>query len=246
MVIRKLTLEEWFLQYQLIKIKDKAVHLPFVLRANITKAAKGYEKVPYNAIVLKALGLLAIRKPIVNRMLFRTPFGVRFLESNSVRINFPITIEHNGKKITSAVVIQNTHLKSVEEINKEIKESCQKTLSHFPVTQFVHNNKNNILNRTLLKILYKGLMSLPSFYHNRGGGFISYSSITNHQTDNMLLTPISFGPTAFTFCMNSIEKVNGETFLHIGIGFDHTCFGGAFAIELLKEFCKELENLSDH
>ena len=97
MPVRKLTLEEWFLGYQLRLVKKNTFHLPTELNVDIRRIEAAYsdrgEKVPYSAVLVKAVALLARRCPGVNRMVFSTFYGKRMVEFESVDVNVPLLMD---------------------------------------------------------------------------------------------------------------------------------------------------------
>jgi|GEM_PF-1751768 hypothetical protein len=247
MVIRKLKLHEWFLRHQLEQIKMKAFHLPIILKIKITELDQFYsnqnKRIPLNALIIKSLGLTAQKIPQMQRMLFKTIFGLRFLEFQEIRINFPIEISTPEQKITTGIAIKNPHIKSLEEIQSEIKTTKQRSLNTFPITKFVYTKNNNWLNRTALRVLYRLLQTSPILYNRLGGGGISFTSLTHIQNEKMVVTPAAYGPTALTFCLNSIERLQNETYLHLGVGYDHYILGGTEMVTILDNFCQNLTSL---
>ena len=73
--IRKLTLEEWFLDYQLDAIWTEYCHLGFNLDIDVTNlveaaAERGVHFSP-TAAMIRAIGLLALEKPAANRVMLQ-------------------------------------------------------------------------------------------------------------------------------------------------------------------------------
>ena len=244
MVIRKLSLDEWFLQYQLRKIRRDAFHLNLILKVDVSSLFQKYlaagQKMPVNILVLKALGRTAVQHPHFSRMGFRSLWGARFLESSEIRINFPIEIEHHGRQITTAIVIKNPDSKSPTELSEEIKSAKSRPLESFPISNFAHSRKNNFANRLALRLLHRFIMSSPQRYFKMGGGGLSFSSMTQVKIPHSILTSIALGPTGFTFCLNSVEMIGDGTFLHFGIGFDHNCHTGSEMARFMKAFSENL------
>ena len=107
--IRKLTLEEWFLDYQLDSIWSEFFHLGFHLDIDVTRLVKEAEqrsvKLAPTAVLIRAIGLLAKEKPETNRVMLRTLFGPRILELDTVGVNLPVMVSNNGDPFLSAMVI---------------------------------------------------------------------------------------------------------------------------------------------
>lgn len=246
MVVRKLSLAEWFLHYQLKQLPKAGLSLPSSLRVDMTEAVADFrragQKIPANAIVLKALGLWAAKFPDVNRILFRSPWGLRFLEMDEVRINFPIEIQHNGQSLTAAIVIQNPHLKTISEIHGEIRAAKEKPLSAYPINNFLAHRRNWFFNRWLLKTLYFLTMRFPAIYVKLGGGGLSYSSLTQAQDSKMLMLPVARGHTSFTFCLNTVELTPTACYFHFGVSFDHSSHTGAQMSRRIQAFAQMMSS----
>lgn len=247
MVIRKLNLAEWFLHYQLKQLEKGGFNLPMSLRVDMTEAVEKFKatsrKIPTNAMILKALGLWAQQNPGVNRMLFRTVLGPRFLEMKDIRVNFPIEIANKNQNLTAAISIRNPHLKSVDEIHAEIRAAKQKPLAAYPINQFLSTRRNWFLNRWLLKTLYFLTMRSPRIYWKLGGGGLTYSSLTHAQDPKMIFVPVARGNTGLTFCLNSVEHTATHCYFHFGVSFDHSCHTGAEMSRWIKSFTQILTSL---
>ncbi len=239
MVVQKLELHEWFLVYQLDQIKKTMHHLPSYLKLDITDYANEYkqrnERIPATALLIKIIGIWAAANPEVNKMLFRTFSGLRFLKGDEVRINFPIAIDWLDKTVISAIVIRNPQLKTVGEIHAEIKAAKSKPLSAYPITNWVHTHANHFLNRFLLSALHSVINKFPNFYWKKGGGCISVSSLANVSQKDFSFSTISYGPTGFTFFFKDVETVDGRTYLNLGIATDHNAFSGMEMVEMINK-----------
>lgn len=245
MVVQKLKLSEWFLIYQLEKIKEKSCHIPFTMKVDLTRLhehfSKQNKKFPINSLLLIGLGIWAEENPEAHKMLFKSFMGMRFLKGDEVRINFPILLREGKQKITSAVVIKNPQKKTWNQLQEEIKSKLVAGLKSYPITWYVHSNRNNFLNRTLLKCLYIMISRSPGFYWKRGGGCISLSSLSHLSTNPPVVYPLGFGPTGFTFCFNSLDFDSGKVYLQMGVGVDHSCYEGHDMMVLLQKLAAILE-----
>ena len=191
-------------------------------------------RLPMTAMMVKAAARLQTLVPESHRVIFPTIFGPRMLQASSPIVNLPISIQHEGKDILSAVMIKDAHKKSLKEINQELKTAVTKPLEKYPILNFIHQRKNNLFNRFLLRCLYYVAYCMPEAYVKRGGGGICVSSLFNNHSQEFQLRPYAFGPTAITLCFSSLEKREGKKILKIGIGYDHTALMGNEMVKALK------------
>lgn len=243
MLIRKQTLEEWFLCYQLRSLKKRHFHLPIDVDIDVTELVrqetKPGEKPPYTAILVKTVAEAAKMNPNINKTLFRTLFGARIVEFDRIHINMPIVYKFKGRKHLGAVVIKDADKKSIQEINAEILKEMRKPLRERPVGRLVVDRKNHFLNRLSLKLVHFLVYNFPSFYVRKGGGGISVSSLLNLAEEGFHCRPVSFGNTAYTFCCSEVDITDsGRHILKVGAGCDHYAAGGMELISALKTLTK--------
>ncbi|MBK24941.1 MAG: hypothetical protein CME70_13155 [Halobacteriovorax sp.] len=235
MSVRKASLEEWFLIYQLEKIKKGHFHLPFYMTVNISKLAKFYaekeKKIPLTALMIKAAGLLAKKHPEVNRIVFKTFYGLRIFDPNYISVNLPIMIDVEGQRFLAATVIENVDKATISKINEEIKMALSQRLSDLKIGKYVYKKRNNFINRSRLKLIHFLINNFPKVYENFGGGALAVSSLMNHNHEDFDMSMMAYGPTAFTICSCNHIKKKDEDFLKIGIAYDHFAFSGEKAIE---------------
>lgn len=236
--IRSLSLEHWFINYQLEAIRKSHFHLPGSIDVDVTDAINSLAPTPptsaMTALVVKALGILLERFPDANRIYARTLFGARMICPNYIAVNVPLLIEVGGRKVQSAMIIQNPQLKTVNEIREEIRAALRKGLSDKPIARFVSTHANHWLNRMLLRILHFAAYRFPGLYLKRQAGGVSLSSLLYEGRTGAPMTTVSFGPTAFTVALTSAWQTNNRWFLRIGIAFDHFAGGGELAIIFAK------------
>jgi pyruvate/2-oxoglutarate dehydrogenase complex dihydrolipoamide acyltransferase (E2) component len=225
MPIRKQTLEEWFICYQLKKMSKRHFHLPGTLDVDVSKIAEHYisrgQRPPYTAILIKAVALAAVKNPQLNRMIFSTFWGTRVVEFENYTVNLPILIEDAGKTYLSAITIKEANTSSINEIALQIKNAKSKKLSETKVTKFVVGN-NNIFKRTVLRLFHFVVFNFPKLYVSNGGGGLSVSSLQNLQDEYLDMRFNPYGPTAMTFGLTTVKKTeNNQTIMKIGAGYDH-------------------------
>lgn len=235
MTVRKASLEEWFLIYQLDKIKKNHFHLPFYMSVDITKLAKHFldkgEKVPVTALMIKAAGLLAEKHTEVNRVVFKTFYGLRIFDPKYISVNLPIMIRSENQNFLAATVLEDVNESSLSEINDEIKKALSQDLSDLKIGKYVYKKRNSFFNRTRLKFVHFLINHFPKVYENFGGGAIAVSSLMNHNHEDFDMSMMAYGPTAFTIGSCNLMEKDGAHFLKIGIAYDHFAFSGEKAIE---------------
>lgn len=242
MNIRKLTLSEWFVQYQLKFAFFKFCHNFYTLDLDITHLVEAAEKqgrrFSPTATTVKAIGLLFVKQPRLNRMMFYTPFGERILDASEVRVNIPVIIHNQGDPVLSATVIKTPEEKSISEIQKEIRDFAQSDLNNKPLGRFAHQKKNTWYHRLFLKTIFNLVYRCPSFYFRKGGGTVSVTSIIKGDTPKMWLRGSAVGFTILTFVINGLKKINGRYYLLLGVDLNHSLLSG-------DEFVKACACLTD-
>lgn len=238
MTVRKPSLEEWFLIYQLRHIKKNHFHLPFTLSVEVTKLVGFFEnkneKLPLTALLVKASGLLAKKIPEVNRVVFRTFYGTRIFDPAYISVNLPIMIRDEGEAFLAATVLADVDEKSLLEINKDIKMALGQKLSDLKIGKYVYKKSNNFFNRARLKLIHFIVNHFPRVYEKLGGGAVAVSSLMNHNHQDFDMTMMAYGPTAFTIGSCHLKKDDLRHYLKIGIAYDHFAFSGEKAIEASK------------
>ncbi len=242
--IRKLTLEEWFLDYQLDAIWTEYCHLGFNLDIDVTNlveaaAERGVHFSP-TAAMIRAIGLLALEKPAANRVMLRTFFGPRILELDTIGVNLPVMVNNNGDPFLSGMVIKNPHQRGVLDIQAEIRDYAQGDLSDKPIGKFIKTRKNRWYNRLALKLLHFMAYRVPSLYLKYEAGGFSASSVIRGDADHLLNRGQAYGHTASTFCLIGMNKTSdGRQLMMIGGGLNHSVMsGGEF-----QEICNVLSRI---
>lgn len=249
MTVRKPSLEEWFLIYQLSHIKKNHFHLPFYLTVDVSRLVKHFEakgeKLPVTALMIKASGLLAQKNPEVNRIVFKTFYGTRIFEPSYISVNLPIMIRTEEQSFLAATVLNNVDSKNIAEINEDIKKALGQKLSDLKIGKYVYKKKNNFFNRIRLKFVHFIVNHFPKVYENFAGGAVAVSSLMNHNHDDFDMSMMAYGPTAFTICSCHLKEREGRHLLRIGIAYDHFAFSGEKAIEASKNLSLILTGKSE-
>ncbi|MBT6179784.1 MAG: hypothetical protein HOI23_21265 [Deltaproteobacteria bacterium] len=242
--IRKLTLEEWFLDYQLDAIWNGYCHLGFHLDIDVTKlvraaADRGVHFSP-TAVMIRAIGLMATEKPAANRVMLRSLMGPRMLELDTIGVNLPVMVANNGDPFLSGMVIKNPHKRGVPEIQAEIGAYAQGDLLDKPIGRFIKTRKNTWYNRLALRMLHFMAYRVPSLYLKYEAGGFSASSVIRGDAQHLLNRGQAYGHTASTFCLIGMNKTqDGREMMMVGGGLNHSVMsGGEF-----QELCNVLSRI---
>jgi len=244
MPVRKLTLTEWFLAYQMRKMARDHVHLPSFLDIDITDVVAkcgtlqhaGKERPPYTAIVVKAVALAGRRVPALNVAYFRTFYGERLLEFGDVTVNVPVLLQDGEKRHLSVKSIRGADKLTVREIHEQIQTARKKPVSAIKILKRIAGSRNTFLARSVLRLIHFIAFNFPTVFEKRGGGGFSVSSIVNYDKDAAPIQVPAFGPTAVSISMTAIMEKEGRTILRAGAGFDHSTIDGWVARKFVDAF----------
>ncbi|NQY99307.1 MAG: hypothetical protein HRT45_01400 [Bdellovibrionales bacterium] len=234
MVVRKLTLSEWFLRYQLLKIGKTQFFNPGQIDVDISALSRrfgGWDKIPLTAILVKAAALLHRRQPQSHRVVLSTLLGPRLIEFSEPRVNLPLLMKRNGETHLTATVIEQAQNKTVEGLSREMGLAAKGEAERYPIAKFCADHSNHFLNRMLLKVVCFAAYRMPHLFAKKAGG-ISVSCLFGQEwiDKGMLVAPM--GPTAISIGAISLsEKANGAKVLRLGVGYNHTAF---LAIDCVK------------
>ncbi len=250
MTIRKQTLEEWFLTYQLEAIKKKHFFNPLHLDADVTRISELYrdrdEKVPFTAILIKGLALTAKTHPTINRMVFRTFYGTRVVDFDDIHVNVPIMAEYEGRRYLIATTIHHAADKSIREIRDEIRATRHKDLADTMVTKHFLSGRNSAFVRLKLRLIHFVVYNFPRLYVSKGGGGMSVSSLMNHDAPGLELRMVPRGPNAVTVTStSSVTTPDGRTKLLLTIGWDHLSGHGDDIAAAMAQLAKNLAAADD-
>ena len=229
--IRRLSLEEWFLDYQLSSIWREYFHLGFHMDVDVTglvteAETKGVSFSP-TAVMIRAIGLLAVQRPATNRVMLRTFFGTRIIELDTIGVNLPVMVDNKGDPFLSAMVIKRPHERSALDIQNEIREYATGDLSDKPIGRFVKTRKNTWYNRMALKLLHFMAYRVPSLYLKYEAGGFSASSVIRGDGEHLINRGQAFAHTALTFCLMGMTKTrDGRHIMLIGGGLNHSVMSG--------------------
>lgn len=237
MAIRRLTLEEWFLDYQLQAVKKDHFHLPFYLDIPLAPLTEPWERIgrrpPIPAMVIRACGVLASRRPDVNRMLFRTPLGPRIVEFDTVAVNVPVLVKRpDGTPQLSAATVGDACNKSIDEIGAELRVARNRDPSTLPIGKMFVDGGNNPWRRLKLRVAHAIAFRIPAAYVRGGGGAIAVTSLWHRDRPSLATHGMAYGPNSLTVGIFG----SAAGMLRLGVGFDHALLGGDQFLSILGDF----------
>jgi hypothetical protein len=229
-MMRKPTLDEWFLAHQLRSMGRDYFFNPGSLDVDVTAIVERHRargaRLSYPAMVIKALALTAARVPEINRAYVRTPFGDRIVEFDHISVNLPVALRENGQTYLSAIVVRDADKRSVTEIAAQIRTAQDKPLDATKITKIVARKPNTLLWRTLLRGIHFAAYRWPGMAAMGAGG-LSVSSIIDHRDDPPAFRAASFGPTAMTLLITGVRQTaDGRHLLELGLGLNHVAMTG--------------------
>lgn len=252
MPIRKQTLEEWFLAYQLQHVKRAHFHLPFQVNVDVTGHCQNpSHKISWTSVVIRAAGLALKKNPRANRAVFKTFYGMRVYEPDHASVNVAVNIQNGTDRHLVGIVVKNSDTKSVEAIKAEIKVASQRKVSETKIGRYVFGKKNHFFNRLRLKLIHFAAQNIPQLYEKFGGGGVSVSSLLNCGDGSTDLSIYAHANTAMTIGIGSVyrDPIQGRSFLRLGISYDHFACSGEDAAKFCHSLSEILQNFqfeSDH
>ncbi len=241
-LIRKLTLAEWFLKYQLDFIDKKYNHLNAFVDINFENIISHYEnlneKIPMTSLLVKACGIWQERCPEINRQVFSTIFGKRMSSCDSYCVNIPIVLNNKGNPYVSVAQVNDANSKGLNIIKSEIKEYLRNDPASLPIGKILVGKKNTLFNRMRLKVMHFIVNQFPRIQEKYNVGTISVSSLLNLDHFGNDVTFIAKGPGAISICVCSIDYEHKK--MKLGIAWDHGTGHGYEGVNGTHELCRIL------
>jgi hypothetical protein len=238
--VRRLSLEEWFLDYQLQSVSRDHFLLPFHLDVPLEPLTAPWTsrglRAPVPAMVVKAVAVLARRRPEINRMLFRTPLGPRMLEFDGQHVNVPVLVPFEGKDYLSAVTVRDAADKSVEAIDAELSAARTRDVRGLLINRLFIDGKDTLWRRLQLRVLHFLAYRSPWSYARSGGGGLAVSSLYHRRKVGMVARGVAMGPNAWTVGIMAASGEGAQAVLHLGVVFDHGVMHGDTFLAALGEF----------
>ena len=239
-MIRKLSLQEWFLIYQLQKIENNHAHLPFILKVDTSALECHFkENVPYTTVLVKAASLWQEVSPITKKQVFNTIFGLRLYENHTGNVNVPILLDHEGTPYMSVMTIKNAKDKSLLEIQNEFSQYSKSNPKELFIGSKMLGKKNNFFNRSRLKLIHFIVNNFPQIQEKYEVGTTSVSSLLKFSKPEVNLITTAKGPGAFSLCVSSIDRVKNK--LELGISWDHQTGDGHEAAKACYQLAEILQ-----
>lgn len=230
MKIRKATLEEWFIDLQLQTIARDHFHTPFTADVPFAEIDDAWQtahgRTPVPSIVIRAVAELGRRQPGLNRMLFRTPLGMRIVEFDDIHVNVPVIADHEGRTFVSAVVIKEADTLAVDDINNQLRDARTRPVSALPINRLFLDGKDTLLRRLRLRATHHLAYKSPRAYVAGGGGALSVSSLHHRRHANNHARGVAIGPNSLTALVLGVHGEGSDRRLHLGLTFDHALLKG--------------------
>lgn len=242
-MIRTLTLQEWFLAYQLEYIEKNYSHISGFWEVDLTRLIAHFdgepEKIPLTSLLIKAGAIWQRECPVVNRQMFRTPWGRRFYCCESRAVNVPAVLNAGGEPYLSVVSIKKADEKTLAEIHQELHDFARTDPSSLPIGRFLAGKRNHLLNRLRLALIHRLVNRLPILSERMEAGTISVSSILSTKQKQADVTFMGKGPGAMSLTICGMDTSAGK--LKIGFSWDHATSNGHEAVAASKTFCMMLQ-----
>lgn len=241
-MIRKLSLAEWFLSYQLEFIEKHYCHISGVWEIDLTKLVDRFDgdikTVPFTSVLIKACALWQRECPEINRQVFKTPLGKRFYSCDQRAVNVPALLQYNGRPYLSVVSIKQADQKPLAAIQQALKDYTKTDPKALPVGRFVINKRNHFFNRLRLIIIHTLVNRFPGLAEKFQVGTISVSSLLSSQQDADV-TFMAKGPGAMSLTLCHVDDATNT--MKIGFSWDHATANGYEAVAASKMFCMILQ-----
>lgn len=242
MRIRKLSLEEWFLYYQLRHIDREHCHLPAWIEVNIRHLFQHYQghTLPISFILIKALALTLKQDPAFNRQFVHSLWGPRLIESDAGHINLPVLIREQGQNYLTAMVLKDADQKTVWQIQNEVRQFRKQRVQDLPVGKYIFKRPNHFLNRLRLRVIYQLVSHVPQLQVKFGAGMASVSSLLNTDHQGTTVCIVGRGPGAISLTACQFNPDTGQ--MYLSLAFDHYALSGIQMIQASQTLTRILEN----
>ena len=242
MSVRKLTLEEWFLYYQLRHIDRDHCHLPAWFEVNLSHLQQHYQgrSLPLSFILIKAMALTLKQDPAFNRQFVHSLWGPRLIESEHGNINLPVLIRDQNQHYLTAMVIKDADQKSISQIQSEVRDFRKQRVQDLPVGKYIFNRRNHLLNRLRLRVIYQLVSRLPHLQLKFGAGMASMSSLLNTDHQGTKVSIVGRGPGAISLTACQFDDESGT--MQLTLALDHYALSGVQMAQAAQTLSRILEN----
>lgn len=241
--------------FDVFSVGKRKHHVAAILEFDVTegriklKALKRSEKnVSFSAWLLKTIAAAIAKHPEVAA--FRT--GKRkMITFNDINISFLVEKEIEGKKVPFPLVIEKINQKTIPEIDREIRDSKNLTLSR---NDIVINRKPGLSERLyyhmpgfMRRLTWRIMLNNPKFvYKKMGNVSVTSPGMMGHVNGWFIhnsVHPVSFG-------IGSVLKkpvvINDEVIvrdiLNVTILLDHDVVDGAPMARFVKDLTRYIES----
>lgn len=242
-MIRELTLEEWFLAYQLDYIEKNYSHISGFWEIDLSRLCSHFDEdpnnIPFTSLLIKACSLWQRECPTINRQMFRTPLGLRLYTCESRSVNVPALLTFEGRPYLSVLSVKNPDQKTLSEIQHELKQFTSTDPKSLPIGRFLAGKKNNLFNRLRLKLIHRLVNRLPQLSSKMQAGTISVSSLLSASQQNADVLFMAKGPGAMSLTLCGVDVERRK--LKVGFSWDHATSNGYEAVSASKTFCMMMQ-----
>lgn len=249
MSLRRLSLEEWFLTLQLSRIDRDHFFVTGFIEADLSQIRQAWKNAsesgsfPLTHILVKALALTLKHVPEANRQYVKSFWGPRMLESNDCSVTVPVMLQVDQKDYLSVMNIKQADQLSIQDISKQIQAYRKVDKRKLIAGKFIVGKRNNLFNRTRLRLLHGFVNAFPQLQDKMGFGLASASSLVNLEHDGTQAVLMGRGPGFISLTACHFDETTGKA--RIGLAFDHfACAGlvmGKASITLCRILQAELE-----
>ncbi|PCJ46866.1 MAG: hypothetical protein COA99_01975 [Moraxellaceae bacterium] len=242
-MIRKLSLAEWFLTYQLKYVDRNYSHIAGMAEVDLSRILDHFGgdplKVPLTSILIKACSIWQRENPVINRQMFKTLLGPRLYSCESNSVNIPALLKADGDPYLSVLCIKNADQKTISSIKDEIANYSTTDPKTLPIGSRLIGKPNNIINRWRLRIIHFVVNTFPTIQNKLQIGTISLSSLLTSNQEGTDVTLMGKGPGAVSLTICGFDSKT--KMMTIGISWDHATAQGYEINLAVQNFCRILQ-----
>lgn len=241
MSVRPLSLQEWFICHQLRHIDRHHFHLDAQLAADLSglQQAYGEATLPLTFILVKALALTLRHVPAANLQYFDGLFGPRMVSAEHCSINIPVMLKLEGEDYLSVTTVHDADKLSVAEIQAQVRAYRQTPKAELPIGKFIIGKRNNLFNRSRLRLIHALVNAFPQLMDQRRVGLASVSSLLNLDHAGTTQTINGRGPGAISLTAAHFDQATG--LIRLALAYDHYALPGLVMAQAGITLCRILQ-----
>lgn len=245
MSIRPLSLQEWFICHQLRHIDRHHFHLDGQLEADLSALQQAYgdQPLPLTFVLVKALALTLRHVPEANLQYFEGLFGAKMVVADHCSINIPVMLHLKGEDYLSITTVHDADRLSVAEIQAHVRAYRQTPKAELPIGKFIIGKRNNLFNRSRLRLIHGLVTTFPQLMDKRRAGLASVSSLLNLDHAGTSHTINGRGPGAISLTATHYDRETGR--IKLAMAYDHYALPGMVMAKAGITFCRILQRELD-